>query len=40
MSWPRQALIDLLGIEHPIIQAPSDPHPSCPEPLQCEMASN
>lgn len=22
MSWPRQALIDLLGIEHPIIQAP------------------
>ena len=22
MSWPSQALIDLLGIEHPIIQAP------------------
>jgi nitronate monooxygenase len=22
MSWPRRALIDLLGIEHPIIQAP------------------
>src|SRR5262249_34441921 len=22
MPWPRQALIDLLGIEHPIIQAP------------------
>src|SRR5262245_66668316 len=22
MSWPRQALINLLGIEHPIIQAP------------------
>ncbi len=22
MSWPREALIDLLGIEHPIIQAP------------------
>ena len=22
MSWPRPALIDLLGIEHPIIQAP------------------
>jgi len=22
MAWPRQALIDLLGIEHPIIQAP------------------
>ena len=22
MAWPRQALIELLGIEHPIIQAP------------------
>ena len=22
MSWPNQTLIDLLGIEHPIIQAP------------------
>jgi nitronate monooxygenase len=22
MAWPRPALIDLLGIEHPIIQAP------------------
>src|SRR5262245_23819978 len=22
MSWPEPALIDLLGIEHPIIQAP------------------
>src|SRR4051812_50228116 len=22
MSWPRRTLIDLLGIEHPIIQAP------------------
>src|SRR5215510_3294189 len=22
MSWPTRALIDLLGIEHPIIQAP------------------
>jgi nitronate monooxygenase len=22
MSWPTSALVDLLGIEHPIIQAP------------------